>query len=368
MVYLVLGAGRQGTAIAHDLTEFGTSDSVVIVDRDSNAVDAALRRLGGKAVEGRQMDFSDMSDPTLDTLFRGAHVCVSALPYFYNLELAKRAIANGVHFCDLGGNTDIVMQELALDASARSRGVHVIPDCGLSPGMTNILAAHVISKLERVDTVEIRVGGLPRFPVPPLRYQLLFSVHGLLNEYLEPAIIFERGELKRVQSLTHVETVSFEGYPDLEAFYTFGGISTMPYSLGASVPNMNEKTVRYRGHAAEMNAILGDSRFRTRQELADHLESVLPKSGEDVVLVRVSAIGTGRAECELIDYFDLQTGFSAMMRTTGFSAAIVARMMADGTLSNCGAHTQERVIPTESFIHELGRRNIRVEQKIASRN
>lgn len=358
---MVLGAGKQGTAIAHDLIHFGSSNSVVIVDRDLSAVDAAARRFG-KAAEVRHMDLSH--NAALGLLLDGASVCVSALPYFFNLELAKVAVANRVHFCDLGGNTGIVMQELGLDADARAKGVHLIPDCGLSPGMTNVLAAHVISQLERVDSLEMRVGGLPRFPVPPLNYQLVFSIHGLLNEYLEPAVVMEGGQLKRVESMTGAEPVRFDGYPELEAFYTFGGISTLPQSFGASVPNMNEKTVRYKGHAEAMGRILKDPRFQSREELADFLEQSLPHEGEDVVLVRVSAIGSGRADCEVVDHFDSDTGFSAMMRTTGFSAAIVARMMGDGKIGRPGAHRQEQVIRTSLFIAELGRRNIQVQETL----
>ena len=259
---------------------------------------------------------------------------------------------------------DIVMQEFDLDLEARSKGVRLVPDCGLSPGMTNVLAAHVISKLERVESLEMRVGGLPRCPLPPLNYQLVFSIHGLLNEYLEPAVVLEDGKLKRIESMTGVEPVSFDGYPELEAFYTFGGISTLPQSF-SRIPNMNEKTVRYKGHAEAIRRILEDPRFNSREALADYLDRLLPNEGEDVVLARVTASGSGRAECEVIDSYDRTTGFSAMMRTTGFSAAIIARMVADGKIGGPGAHRQEQVIDTGLFIEELGRRNIRVTETLS---
>ena len=122
---------------------------------------------------------------------------------------------------------------------------------------------------------------------------------------------------------------------------------------------MNEKTIRYKGHAELMRSILKDPKFKSRSAIGAHLESVLPAEGPDVVLVRVSATGpSGRAEIEVIDEADEESGFSAMMRTSGFSAAIVAEFMAAGRIPP-GAHVQEKVIPTSEFISELGKRGIK---------
>ena len=239
-------------------------------------------------------------------------------------------------------------------------GVAVIPDCGLSPGMTNILAAHLISDMENADTLELRVGGLPLEPVPPLNYQIVFSILGLLNEYIEPASVVAGGQFLRVESLTGAEPIQFDGYPQMEAFYTHGGISTLPESFAGRVQNINEKTIRYKGHSEAMYAILKDPRFKSRTEIGAYLESILPKEGPDVVLVRVTATsGARRRSLEVIDTADPQTGFSAMMRTTGYSAAIVAQMLALGRIPP-GAHVQEKVIPTEEFISALAVRGIHV--------
>ena len=187
MRYIVLGAGKQGTAIIHDLVHADGENSITIADRDRRALEVLAARFGDFRVEVQQVDLSDTA--RLYRLMESADVVISAVPYFFNLELARASVDAGTHFCDLGGNTEIVYRELELDGRARAKAVHVIPDCGLSPGMTNILAAHVLDLLPRVDRLEIRVGGLPKHPVPPLNYQLSFSVHGLLNEYIEPATI-----------------------------------------------------------------------------------------------------------------------------------------------------------------------------------
>ena len=359
--YIVLGAGKQGTAIIHDLVH-ADGNSITIADRDRRSLELLAARFGDFRVQVQQVDLSDTA--RLSRLMESADVAISAVPYFFNLELARAAVEAGTHFCDLGGNTEIVYRELELGDRARRKGVHVIPDCGLSPGMTNILAAHVVDLLPRVDRLELRVGGLPKHPVPPLNYQLTFSVHGLLNEYIEPATIVRNGQPKDVESLSGIEPIHFDGFPPMEAFYTHGGISTLPKSLAQRVPNMDEKTIRYPGHASAMRAILKDSRFESRDGIAAYLEAELKGEDEDVVLLRVSAFGEGQVTCELVDHYDPDTKLSAMMRTTGFSASIVAQMMAEDRVGQPGAHLQEESIPTDVFIEELGRRNILVRDKV----
>ena len=118
---------------------------------------------------------------------RGHDSAISCVNYWLNERLARAALEAGTNFCDLGGNNDVVDAELALDAEARSRGINIIPDCGLAPGMVAVLVAHGAAQFEQLDEIHIRVGGLPQNPKPPLDYQLVFSVEGLINEYIERA-------------------------------------------------------------------------------------------------------------------------------------------------------------------------------------
>ena len=343
MKFLVLGAGRQGIAIIHDILR-RSGHSVTVADRDRTALELAQKRFPEVGVT--TIDLNELWD--VARALTGVDVCISAAPYFYNLVLARTAIENRVHFCDLGGSTQIVLKELQLDRHAREQGVVVIPDCGLSPGTTNILAAHVMSKQDQVDTLEIRVGGLP------------FSTPDLLNRYIEPAGVIENGMYKRVDAMTGVEPVCFNGYPELEAFYTHGGVSTLPESYSGRLRNLNHKTIGHQGFADWLRPILRDSRFKSRREIAAYLESTLRQESPDVVLVRVSAIGPkARVDVEVIDTADEKSGFSAMMRTCGFSAAIVAEMLAAGKIPP-GAHAPEKVIPPDEFIAELGKRGIHV--------
>ena len=152
---------------------------------------------------------------------------LSAVPYRLNLGLAKAAIQARCHFADLGGNNTVVRQELALAGKAEKREVALAPDCGLSPGMASILGGELVRRLGgRADALRLYVGGLPEKPMPPFHYQLVFSVEGLINEYVEPARILRKGKLVTMEPLTEPEEFHMPGFAPLIAFQTSGGTST----------------------------------------------------------------------------------------------------------------------------------------------
>ena len=122
---------------------------------------------------------------------------VSATYYGSTSDLRQAAITGRAHFCDLGGNNDVVDSELALDAAARTAGVTIVPDCGLAPGMATVLGALALARHPSPEALHIRVGGLPMRPEPPLDYKLVFAAEGLINEYVEPARILREGEIAR---------------------------------------------------------------------------------------------------------------------------------------------------------------------------
>ncbi|HVY60230.1 MAG TPA: saccharopine dehydrogenase NADP-binding domain-containing protein, partial [Planctomycetota bacterium] len=168
----MIGAGRQGTAAAYDLAKFAGAREVAIFDRDPALSSSAAVRVNQLA--GRQAATAgilDAGDPArAATALRGVDAVLSAVPYFLNPGLARAAIEAGASFCDLGGNTAVVDEELSLDGEARARGVSIVPDCGLAPGMANTLAAHLVERTPGARSVAIRVGGLPQDPRPPLGY------------------------------------------------------------------------------------------------------------------------------------------------------------------------------------------------------
>ena len=164
-------------------------------------------------------------------------------------KLARAAIEARTNFCDLGGNNSVVDSELALDAQARAAGINIIPDCGLAPGMVSVLAAHGAARFRRLDELHIRVGGLPQKPRPPLDYQIVFSVEGLINEYVERARVIRDGEIIEVESMTEVESLQFPApFGQMEAFQTSGGTSTLPETFLGRIRELDYKTIRYTGN------------------------------------------------------------------------------------------------------------------------
>lgn len=255
MRMLVLGAGLQGSACAYDLLQNAGVEHVVLGDVDVGALPSYLEPLRG--------------DPRLELLALDAHderavrqamersdACMNALPYYFNLPMASLAVQAGIHYADLGGNTEIVFQQLELDRAARERGVSIIPDCGLAPGMVNILATAGIRELDRAEHVRLYVGGLPQQPEPPLNYQIVYSLEGVLDYYTTDAWILRDGRRQRVDALSEVEGVEFpEPVGTLEAFQTAGGSSTLPWTYEGQLRTVEYKTLRYPGHAGIVRAI-----------------------------------------------------------------------------------------------------------------
>src|SRR5580765_6973925 len=200
-----------GSAAAFDMCRHADVDSVTLADNDLKRAREAAARInhihGNKKLKAVALDAS--SESAALRLMKGHDAALSAVPYFLNLGLAKAAIEARCHFADLGGNNTVVRQELALAGKAEKRGVAIAPDCGLSPGMASILGGELVHRLDgRADALKLYVGGLPEKPMPPFHYQLVFSVEGLINEYVEPARILRNGKMLTVEPLTEPEEFS----------------------------------------------------------------------------------------------------------------------------------------------------------------
>ena len=354
MKALVLGGGKMGAAIAYDLVRSGAEVQVGDITEHAH-----LSHL----LEGAEFLKLNANNPhEVEQAMRNKDIVISALPYDFNYEMAKMAIKCNAGFCDLGGNTEVVRKELSLYEDARKAEVTVIPDCGLAPGMTNVIASHLIKKANARE-MHIRVGGLPQNPEPPLNYALVFSVHGLVNEYVEEAKIIRKGALEEVESLTGLEEISFPGFGELEAFYTSGGTSTLPETFYGIVEELDYKTIRYKGHCEKIKFLkdMGFFDSRHRQFTEQILEKALSRYKDDVVLARWIASGEINIIADMVDY--CSEGISAMMRTTGFPTSIIAQMIANSTIDEKGALPPERCVPPEKFIEEMKKRNIIIKEK-----
>jgi lysine 6-dehydrogenase len=374
MRYLLLGAGLQGRAIAYDLLHHAEGTTGLhIVDRDSDTVSELAAWLDDPRVAHSAGDVTDVA--LIAPLMAEADVCVSAVNYWFNADLTRLAVANGAHFLDLGGNNDIVAEQFAQDEAARAAGVTVVPDCGLAPGLAGILGYHLAEGFDACEGVHLRVGGLPQDPRPPLNYAIVFAVQGLINEYIEDCVVMRDGERRTVPGLSELETLDFPGFGTLEAFQTSGGCSTLPETLAGRVRDLDYKTIRYPGHRDQIKLLMdlgltssepvnaAEAQVRPRDVLAACLERELSAGGADLVLLTAEAEGLEsghrlRRRLRMVDRADEATGLSAMMRMTGFPAAIVAAMLASGEIDAPGARPQETVIPGERMLEELARRGI----------
>jgi len=376
MNILVLGAGRMGHGAVFDLVHNSPDvERITVADFDVTKAEAVAKSVDLSRVDARQIDAANYDDVV--AMMSGHDSVISCVNYWYNVSLSKAAIATGANFCDLGGNNYVVDEQLALDEQARAAGINIIPDCGLAPGMVSLLAMHGAAKFDEVEEIHIRVGGLPQNPQPPLNYQLVFSVEGLINEYLEVARVIRDGKITEVDSMTEIESLAFDGFPPLEAFQTSGGTSTLPDTFLGKICELDYKTIRYAGHCEKFKTMMdlgfcsGDElvvdfqKVKPRRVFGELLQRHLPADGPDYVLVRLDFVGTSNGanknlRYDIVDRFDDSTGMSAMMRTTAFPASIIAQMMARGDIPSRGAMPQEKAIDPDEFVTELARRGIRI--------
>jgi lysine 6-dehydrogenase len=378
MRMLVLGAGLQGSACTYDLLQNPNVTEVRLADLNVSHLPDFLNEYSGKRLIPTPLDVRDRE--AVLALMRESKATMSAIPYYFNLDLARLAVQAGTNFCDLGGNTEIVFQQKELDADARKAKVTIVPDCGLAPGMVNILAQYGISQLDDVKTVKIFVGGLPQQPEGPLGYQIVYSLEGVLDYYTTLSWIVRNGKREQVKALSEREPVMFpKPVGELEAFHTAGGLSTMAWRYEGKIPSMEYKTLRYPGHAHIMEAIreLGlleltpidvkGTKVVPRDVIVAAMGPRLTKpKGRDLVALRVVVEGTksGVAKTlgwELLDYYDESRGISAMMRTTGYSLSITGQMQANGELET-GVYTPDECIPAKKYIAELAKRGVMIRE------
>jgi lysine 6-dehydrogenase len=379
---LVLGAGLQGSACAYDLLQNPAIVEVRLADREIEALPEFLAPYRNDSrLTAIALDVSDHA--AVRRAMEGTRAVMCALPYYLNLEMTRLAIECGVHFSDLGGNTEIVMDQKALDAQAREKRVSIVPDCGLAPGMVNILAQLGISRCDTVSRVRIFVGGLPQAPEGPLKYQIVYSLEGVLDYYTTLSWVLRGGKRTRVKALSELESVRFEEpVGELEAFHTAGGLSTMASRYEGKIAEMEYKTLRYPGHAHIMEAIrdlglLGMEPIDVKGQpvvprdvaVAAMMPHLRKPRGKDLVALRVLVEGTKGGKpvthtWELVDRFDDARGISAMERTTGYSLAITGQLQAEGAV-DAGVQTPDECIPGVRYITELAKRGIVIREHVS---
>lgn len=379
MRMLVLGAGLQGSACAYDLLAH-TEHDVVIADQNVDALPMFLAPyLAGGRLTAVQVDANNPE--AMRRVMQGVSATMSAFPYYFNGPLSSLAVEAGSHFCDLGGNTDIVLQQKQGHDRAVAANVSVIPDCGLAPGMVNILAEHGIRQLDETRAVRIYVGGLPQKPQPPLNYQVVYSLEGVLDYYTTLSWVLRDGKQTQVTALSEIVELDFDGAGRLEAFHTAGGLSAMAQRYEGRIPTMEYKTLRYPGHAKAMEMLRELGLFDLEPVNVKgvpvvprdlFIAAVGPKlrkdykESPDLVALRVEVEGKDRGEdtllrWDLLDRYDEKTGITAMMRTTGFSLAITGTLQAEGKIKP-GVWTPDEAMPAREYIAALAERGVVIQE------
>jgi saccharopine dehydrogenase-like NADP-dependent oxidoreductase len=368
--YVVFGAGRQGTAAIHDLVAHCDAAAVVVVEPDKSRARAASARL--KQVLGRDAKKVRVAPSAGDAELERADVVLSCAPYQANLGLTRRAIAAKVAFCDLGGNPETVRAQEKL---ARKSRTAVVPDCGVSPGLSNIIAVHC-ARVHDCDTVRVRCGGLPLVrPDPaqnPLQYKLVFSPWGLISEYSGDVPVVRAGKVGRVGALSVIEPLGSDAADaELECSPTSNNSPQVVEFLRQSgVREYDYMTVRYSGHWdlvrgwRTLGWLRGDE--ERDRELAARLEAdpVLrydARKDRDRLILRVQGSTSGARLQRTFGYrldvaADRRTRFAAMELTTCWGITIVAHHMASGRGSPDGFATPERFVDTGWVIAQLERR------------
>jgi len=377
MKLAVLGAGKMGRALAYDFCRQGDVTQVTLLEENPKSLKEAVGFVKNRKLKAVRADLSNPS--RIARLTKGHTVITSALPYFLNLSANRAAIQNRAHFVDLGGNDGVVATQRKLDKTAKKARVAVIPEVGLAPGLASILACGGMRELDAVEEIHMRVGGLPLHPKPPLNYQAVFSLDGLINEYVEPSKVLKDGKLVSLASMGGLEELHFpEPFGKMEAFYTSGGAAALPEMLKGRVKELDYKTIRYPGHAEKIRAgiemglasqteiTIGKANVAPRAVWIKLLSELLPKTGPDVILLRVWLDGfkdgrKTRLTYEMMEKADSK--FTAMMKATAFPASIISLLLARGEISQSGALRQEEAVPLQKFIAELETRGLRIQSK-----
>ncbi|MEE8486196.1 MAG: saccharopine dehydrogenase C-terminal domain-containing protein [Acidimicrobiia bacterium] len=353
---LVLGSGIVGAAATWDLVRRG--HDVTVADTD---YDAAVRVATEHGAHPLPLDASD--SVSLLTALNAHDIVVSAIPYRFGESVASAAVSTRTHYLDFGGNPAVVAAQKKLHNEAREAGVMIVPDCGLAPGLANVLAEDLIASADdgSIDSIQLRVGALPQEPVGALGYQLAFSPAGLINEYAEPCEVIENGVYGAVEPLTRLEEVAWKRWGPLEAFSTAGGTSTMAKRHVGRVTALEYKTLRYPGHGRIFRALyemgLFEEKSRSssgppRPVLLEALERSLPRGEPDVVLIRVWREQAGdRSQVQIVD--TARDGISALARTTAFPATALADLIARGVVNQPGVSTMNEAVRGSDLLPEL---------------
>jgi lysine 6-dehydrogenase len=387
MRILVLGIGKQGSILIRDLIRSGDVSEVVAGDADMKAVQKMTRETSSEKFQGKKIDVTDHKK-LLELMKEGFDVVASALPWRYNIDVAKAAIEAKVDYVDLGSPQVV----FGLEKAAMAAGITIVPSCGLEPGIDSILQGYGAKKLDRVEKLHSWCGGIPQKDTSaynnPLRYKISWSWEGAIATSCGTAKILLNGGIVEVEKLADPEIIRFpEPIGECEAFYTGAPLLLIEHLGLKGVKEAWSKTVRWPGHCKIWKELIALGLTRTDLRLRIRECEITPrdflielgkrtlqyKDGEegDLVVLRVDVIGEKSGQktaysYELVDFYDQENDITAMARTTACPCSIVAQMIAHDDVKETGVIHVGRIgwkkRLAEMFFCELAERKIHIRE------
>ncbi|MGB5946435.1 saccharopine dehydrogenase family protein [Paenisporosarcina sp.] len=376
MHIVILGTGMIGTTVVCEIAKFNGIDTVTAVDVRQESIDKCLEIANSPKVVGKVASLETEQD--MAQVLMDADVAVACLPHSLSLIAIKAAIASKCHLVDLVGSR--FNEKRALHKEAQAAGVIIVPGCGVAPGITNFLAAQGIEMLDEAEEAVMMCGGIPRHPIPPLWYQVVFRLESVLGLYTKPALAVENGELVQLLPLTGLEKITFpEPVGVCESVIT--DAHSTAYILKDKVKHLYERTVRYPGHWGKMNvlselgffdndAISVDGMTITPRVFTEKIlaPKMLGRSNEDITVLRVEVRGMKDKKAtkytwQMVDLYDHGRNITSMAKTTAIPAALMAKWIALKTITETGVAPIESLIVRERFqpfIEEMSRLGINI--------
>lgn len=342
---VVLGGGRVGSAIARDLVD--SAFAVTVVDHDARARDRLVA-----SIDFQQADLRDPAE--VGRMVGGFDLVIGAVPGWLGFQTLRSVIEAGRDVVDISFFEE---DPFELDELARAKGVTAVVDCGVAPGLSNLVLGHLDTRFDRLDRFVCLVGGLPEQPEPPWRYKAPYSPADVIEMYTRPARIRRDGVAVTLPALTEPEVIDFPGVGDLEAFNT-DGLRTLLDTC--DVPDLCERTLRYPGHREQIALLstsgffdrdirqVGESSVRPIELASDLLFEQWHQGPDDYDITVMRLIAAGQLEnrpvelvYDLCDRFDREKGISSMARTTGYPCSAVARLVASERYQRAGISPPE---------------------------
>ncbi len=354
MKILIVGCGNIGSVAADDLARSMNSADVVVADNDEKRARTVAERIGWSNVSWVKMNAASHDESV--RVLKGFDLVLGFLPGKLGYGLAEACIDAGKSLVDVSFMAE---NPLTLNDKAEKAGITIVPDCGLAPGISNVLVGHAAAELDKVQSAHIMVGGLPEKPIPPLGYVITWSPESLIDEYTRKARIVRDGKEANADVLSGLEEVDFPDFGKLEAFLT-DGLRTLIHTI-PQAEDMWEKTLRYPGHAEKIKA-LKDLGFFEEVKINAGGVSVSPRrltvkllaeklwkpEVRDIVALKVEVSGTKNGKHQhyvyhMLDRYDKERDVTSMARTTACPASIVAQLMLKGLVREKGVVPPEKI-------------------------